>query len=63
MERLSMLFSFLVVSVAGWLNHRQQHLIEYLLKENRVNPIAGTPRQSIKHAATNAGNAVPLNTV
>jgi transposase InsO family protein len=29
-------FSFLVVSVAGWLNHRQQQLIEYLIEENRV---------------------------
>src|SRR5689334_11064721 len=29
-------FSFLVVSVAGWLNQRQQHVIGYLLEENRV---------------------------
>src|SRR5262252_3061409 len=29
-------FSFLVVSVAGWLNQRQQHVIEYLIEENRV---------------------------
>jgi putative transposase len=29
-------FSFLVVSVAGWLNQRQQHVIEYLVEENRV---------------------------
>src|SRR5882672_7436240 len=29
-------FSFLVVSVAGWLNRRQQHVIEYLVEENRV---------------------------
>ena len=29
-------FSFLVVSVAGWINQRQQHLIEYLVEENRV---------------------------
>jgi len=29
-------FSFLVVSVAGWLNQRQQHIIEYLVEENRV---------------------------
>jgi putative transposase len=27
---------FLVVSVAGWLNQRQQQVIEYLLEENRV---------------------------
>jgi len=30
------LFSFLVVSVAGWLNQRQQQVIEYLVEENRV---------------------------
>jgi putative transposase len=29
-------FSFLVVSIAGWLNQRQQQLIEYLVEENRV---------------------------
>src|SRR5882672_8300051 len=29
-------FSFLVVSVAGWLNRRQQQVIEYLVEENRV---------------------------
>ena len=29
-------FSFLVVSVAGWLNQRQQHVIQYLIEENRV---------------------------
>src|SRR5690349_19759586 len=29
-------FSFLVVSFAGWLNQRQQQLIEYLIEENRV---------------------------
>src|SRR5215813_13110377 len=29
-------FSFLVVSVAGWMNQRQQHVIEYLIEENRV---------------------------
>jgi putative transposase len=29
-------FSFLVISVAGWLNQRQQQVIEYLLEENRV---------------------------
>jgi hypothetical protein len=29
-------FSFLVVSLAGWLNQRQQQLIEYLIEENRV---------------------------
>jgi hypothetical protein len=29
-------FSFLVVSVAGWLNQRQQQVIDYLVEENRV---------------------------
>ena len=29
-------FSFLVVSVAGWMNQHQQHVIEYLIEENRV---------------------------
>jgi putative transposase len=28
-------FSFLVVSLAGWMNQRQQHVIEYLMEENR----------------------------
>ena len=29
-------FSFLVISVAGWMDQRQQHVIEYLVEENRV---------------------------
>jgi hypothetical protein len=29
-------FSFLVVSVAGWLNQKQQQVIDYLMEENRV---------------------------
>ena len=29
-------FSFLVVSVAGWMNQRQQQVIVYLVEENRV---------------------------
>ena len=29
-------FSFLVISIAGWINQRQQQLIEYLVEENRV---------------------------
>ena len=29
-------FSFLVVSMAGWLNQKQQQVIDYLVKENRV---------------------------
>jgi len=29
-------FSFLVVSMAGWLNQKQQQVIDYLVEENRV---------------------------
>src|SRR5215468_8243523 len=29
-------FSFLVVSLSGWMNQRQQHVIHYLMEENRV---------------------------
>jgi putative transposase len=29
-------FSFVVVSLAGWMNHHQQHVIGYLMEENRV---------------------------
>src|SRR5947209_18120280 len=29
-------FSFLVVSIGGWINQRQQQVIEYLIEENRV---------------------------
>src|SRR6516164_8949025 len=29
-------FSFLVVSLAGWMNQHQQHVIHYLMEENRV---------------------------
>ena len=29
-------FSFLVTSLAGWMNQRQQHVIEFLIEENRV---------------------------
>src|SRR6476646_9306476 len=29
-------FSFLVVSMAGWLNQKQQQVINYLVEENRV---------------------------
>src|SRR5437763_2348535 len=28
--------SFLVVSLAGWMNQHQQHVIHYLIEENRV---------------------------
>jgi putative transposase len=29
-------FSFLLVSLAGWMNQHQQHVIHYLMEENRV---------------------------
>src|SRR5215472_98939 len=29
-------FSLLVVSLAGWMNQRQQHVIHYLMEENRI---------------------------
>src|SRR5215475_9026612 len=29
-------FSFVVISIAGWMNQHQQHVIEYLIEENRV---------------------------
>ena len=29
-------FQFLLFSMAGWMNQRQQHAVDYLLEENRV---------------------------
>jgi hypothetical protein len=29
-------FSFVVISMAGWMNQHQQQVIEYLIEENRV---------------------------
>ena len=29
-------FSFVVISIAGWMNQHQQHVIDYLIEENRV---------------------------
>jgi putative transposase len=29
-------FSFIVISIAGWMNQHQQHVIDYLIEENRV---------------------------
>jgi putative transposase len=29
-------FSFVVISIAGWMNQHQQYVIEYLIEENRV---------------------------
>src|SRR5262245_8325140 len=29
-------FSFVVVSLAGWMNQHQQHVIAYLMEDNRV---------------------------
>jgi len=31
-------FNFLIISIAGWMNQRQQQVIEYLVEENRVLP-------------------------
>ena len=36
MQFTSYPFSFLVVSIAGWMNQHQQQVIEYLMEENRV---------------------------
>ena len=29
-------FRFVVIALAGWMNQKQQHAIEYLREENRV---------------------------
>ena len=29
-------FTFLIISIAGWMNQRQQQVIEYLVEESRV---------------------------
>jgi hypothetical protein len=29
-------FRFLMISIDGWMNERQRHIIEYLREENRV---------------------------
>ena len=29
-------FRFLLISIAGWMNQRQRHMIDYLREENRV---------------------------
>ena len=29
-------FRFVVISIAGWMNHQQQQAIDYLREENRV---------------------------
>ena len=36
MQFTSYPFSFLVVSIAGWMNQHQQQVIEFLMEENRV---------------------------
>ena len=36
MHALTDPFSFLVVCLAGWMNQHQQHVIHYLMEENRV---------------------------
>ena len=47
-------FSFLVFSIAGWINQRQQQVIEYLVAENRV------LREQIADAAGKIGAFVLL---
>ena len=36
MRRVLDPFSFVVISIAGWMNQHQQRVIEYLMEENRV---------------------------
>src|SRR5437868_11715271 len=36
MSRMLDPFQFLLIAIAGWMNHRQLHVIEYLREENRV---------------------------
>src|SRR5437016_1381858 len=36
MRKLLDPFSFLVVSLSDWMNQHQQHVIHYLIEENRV---------------------------
>jgi hypothetical protein len=36
MRAVSPAFSFLLVMLVGWMNRRQQQVIEYLKAENRV---------------------------
>jgi hypothetical protein len=36
-------FQFVVIAIAGWMNQHQQHVVEYLLEENRVT--SGADRQ------------------
>ena len=36
MEKALNPFQFLVIALAGWMNQRQQNVIEYLREENRV---------------------------
>ena len=36
MSRMLDPFQFLVLAIAGWMNHRQLHVIEYLREENRI---------------------------
>ena len=36
MPRMLDPFQFLLVAIAGWINHRQLQVIEYLQEENRV---------------------------
>jgi hypothetical protein len=39
-------------SLAGWMNQRQQHVIQYLMEENRCFPRAGRRSQNTLHRST-----------
>src|SRR6516164_7755912 len=54
-------FSFLIVSLAGWLNHKQQHVIDYLVEENRVLPENSGGGSHNRHAANAIGVASEIN--
>src|SRR6267143_1613432 len=46
-------FSFLVVSLSGWMNQHQQHVIHYLIEETRVlRQQIGNRRMRFSDAAT-----------
>jgi hypothetical protein len=45
MDSLPPPFAFVVLLFAGWVNRRQQAVIDYLLEENRVLRAAHRPRR------------------
>jgi len=43
-------FRFMLISVAGWMNHQQQDAIDYLREENRVlRELIGERRMRLNH--------------